>query len=323
MVKRMLSLLLCVLLGCPLLALGEAEANLLLNPGFEQLDANGMPVHWFTDAYIKREGVSLYTVTDDARSGSAAVSVENFDLNDARFAQTVQVEPNTMYRLSGWIRATGIDAVGHGANLSIEGVHARSESLRETNGAWTYVETYGVTGDDQTEVTVFARMGGYSGESMGTACFDDLVLVPVDELPSGVFAEAWYTISEPQVISPVDADAAAEAAPAWPWLIVVGILYAAFAFTLMRHLQLDRTAAALAERQERGGFLGMPAFVILGLCVAALARIIVALNHGQRRTRPFLSVQLVRLYPWLHLCDGAERLACRCAGRLCQRCVRA
>ena len=278
MVKRMLSLLLCVLLGCPLLALGEAEANLLLNPGFEQLDANGMPVHWFTDAYIKREGVSLYTVTDDARSGSAAVSVENFDLNDARFAQTVQVEPNTMYRLSGWIRATGIDAVGHGANLSIEGVHARSESLRETNGAWTYVETYGVTGDDQTEVTVFARMGGYSGESMGTACFDDLVLVPVDELPSGVFAEAWYTISEPQVISPVDADAAAEAAPAWPWLIVVGILYAAFAFTLMRHLQLDRTAAALAERQERGGFLGMPAFVILGLCVAALARIIVALN---------------------------------------------
>ena len=42
------------------------------------------------------------------------------------------------------IRAAGIDAVGHGANLSIDGVHARSDSFRETNGTWEYVETYNV-----------------------------------------------------------------------------------------------------------------------------------------------------------------------------------
>lgn len=273
MIKRILTLLLCLLL-CPVLAAGE-EINLLTNPGFEQLDGNGLPVGWFTDAYIKRDGVSLYTVTSDARSGNAAVMVENFDLNDARFAQTVQVEPNAMYRLSGWIRADGIDETGHGANLSIEGVHARSDSFRETNGSWEYVETYGMTADDQTEVTIFARVGGYSGESIGTASFDDLALVKVEELPSGVFAEAWYTISEPQVISPVDQDSAGEAAPAWPWLIVVAAAYAACAFMIMRHLQLDRAAAALLEREQKAS---MPCFVLIGLGIAALARIITALN---------------------------------------------
>ncbi len=277
LIKRILSLLLCAFLWCPALVSGEEEANLLLNPGFEELDGNGMPVHWFTDAYIKRDGVSLYTLTDQAKSGNAAVQVENFDLNDARFAQTVHVAPKTMYRLSGWIRAEGIDTVGHGANLSIEGVHARSDSFRETNGTWEYVETYGVTGDDQTEVTIFARLGGYSGESTGVACFDDLSLVQVDELPSGVFAEAWYTISEPQVISPVDQDAA-EAAPAWPWLIVVSALYAALAFALMQHLQLDRNVAAMVEKEEKSGFFGMPAFVLIGFSIAVLARVITALN---------------------------------------------
>lgn len=276
--KRILLVLLCVLLCFPMIVSGEEEINLLKNPGFEQLDANGQPVSWYTDAYIKREGVSQYTVTSTAKSGNASVMVENFDLNDARYAQTVQVEPSAMYRLSGWIYADGIDAVGHGANLSIEGVHARSESIRNSDGNWVYVETYGMTDDEQTEVTVFARVGGYSGESKGAACFDDIALVRVNELPSGIFAEAWYNISEPQVISPVDQSDAAESAPAWPWLIVVAALYAAFAFILMRHLQIDRTTTALAERPERGGFFGMPSFVILGLCIAALARLIVALN---------------------------------------------
>ena len=278
MIKRIRALILCALLLCIAGIAGAEEVNLLQNPGFEQLDSNGLPVGWFTDAYIKREGVSEYTVTEAAKSGNSAVTVENFDLNDARFAQTIQVEPNTMYRLSGWIRAAGIDAVGHGANLSIEGVHARSDSFRETNGTWEYVETYGVTGDEQTEVTVFVRVGGYSGESIGVASFDDLSLVEVDELPSGVFAEAWYAISEPQVIAPVDQNSTAEASPAWPWLIVVAAVYSAFAMLLMQQMQLDRQEAALIERNREPGTLRMPAFVFVGLCFAMLARIITALN---------------------------------------------
>ena len=110
--------------ACPI---AEEEINLLVNPSFEELDADGIPLGWYTDAYNKREGVSSFCVTEDGQSGQHAVLIENFDLNDARFAQTVAVRPNAMYRLSGWIKADGILDSGHGANLSIEGVYVFSE----------------------------------------------------------------------------------------------------------------------------------------------------------------------------------------------------
>ena len=278
MVKRILSFVLTLLFLCTFSAFAEAGENLLANPGFEDLDTNGLPIGWFSDAYIRREGVSLFSIVGDAKAGANAARVENFDLNDASFAQTVQVEPNTMYRLSGWIRAEGIGDAGHGANLSIEGVHAKSDSFRSTNGSWEYVETYGVTGDDQKEITVFARVGGYSGESMGTASFDDLALVKVEELPSGVFAEAWYTLSQPEVITPVDQENADTASPAWPWLLVIAAAYGLCALYLMQHLQLDRVARARKLRAEHSCVQTVPAFLCIGMLLALLVRIITALN---------------------------------------------
>ena len=45
---------------------------------------------WFTD-----EGVSLLSVEEDGYEGRC-VSVSNVGINDARFAQTVEVEPDTL-----------------------------------------------------------------------------------------------------------------------------------------------------------------------------------------------------------------------------------
>ena len=276
LLKRILLCVMTVLMLIPLSVSGEEEGNLLYNPGFEELGEDGLPLGWYTDAYILREGVSLYHAAEQAHSGSHAVVVENCDLNDARFAQIVEVEPNTNYRLSGWIRADGILDAGHGANLSVEGVHARSESLYDTDGEWFYVETYGRTGDDQTEVTVFARVGGYSGESQGSAAFDDLALVKVDKLPQGVSPQAWYVVQNVAVVNPVDAEASAEEPqPFWPWLIVIAGCYAAAALWLMRHIQLDRRQEAL---QEATSSRRMPLFVMAALAAAALCRILVALS---------------------------------------------
>ena len=85
----------------------------------------------------------------DARTGEYAAVVNNIGMNDARFAQTVSVKPETLYRLSGWIRADGILDSGRGANLSVEGVYVFSEGVYETGGEWLYVELYGETGEDQ------------------------------------------------------------------------------------------------------------------------------------------------------------------------------
>ena len=276
LVKRILvllaaALLLAVPLGC------AEETNLLTNPGFETLDENGMPVGWFTDAYLTREGITQFSITDQAKSGRHAAVVENFDMNDARFAQTVKVKPNAMYRLSGWMLAEDIPDAGRGANLSVEGVYVFSQSKYDTAGEWVYVETYGLTDDDQTEVTIFARVGGYSGESQGKAAFDDLSLVQVSELPKGVLADAWYPMEQVQVIAPVDPAEPEAASPFWPWLIVLALGYAAVSLWLMRQLQSNRCETARLER-ERFKPGRMPAFAVVGMCIAALARILVALK---------------------------------------------
>ena len=276
MFKRILLLLCAALMLVPAFAAAESPDNLLSNPGFEDLGNDGLPIGWYTDAYLTREGISAFHVADDAHTGGFAAVVENLDMNDARFAQTVKVKPNTMYRLSGWVKADDILDAGRGANLSIEGVYVFSESLYETNGEWTYLETYGLTDSDQTEVTVFARVGGYSGESMGKAAFDDISLEVVTELPAGVHAEAWYTIKTVQAIDADEAVDAGTAAPFWPWLCVIAVTYAVAALCTSRSLQEDhRTEAMRYAAEGHGSRSLMPAFAVVGLVAAFLVRLIV------------------------------------------------
>ena len=194
MYKRVL---LCIALCCCLLlfsaALAEnADENLLYNGSFEILDGDGLPDGWYTDQYNQQEGYTNFSVlTGDAQEGQHSVQIENLGDNDARFAQRVEVEPDSLYCLSGYIRAEGIPDSGLGANLSVEGLYVFSESVYDTAGTWQYVELYGETGPEQTEVTIFARLGGYSGESRGTAAFDNLSLRQVNIVPGNGVASLW------------------------------------------------------------------------------------------------------------------------------------
>ncbi len=280
---RFRPLMLCILalvLSFVLPAYAADAGNLVVNGGFEQLDDDGLPTGWYTEAYLNREGISLYSMTGDAHTGENAAVVENCDMNDARFAQRIMVEPNTMYRLSGWVWAEGNEDVGRGANLSIEGMHRFSESVYDTAGEWYYVEYYGETGDDQHELTIFVRLGGYSGESIGRAAFDDIELVAVEELPVGVYAEPWYSVQAPVQIAPIsDADAGV-AKPFWPWLLGLSAAYTIAALATLRHCQLDRRTEALREAGDRCGRFraGMPGFALAGMGLAALVRIIIALK---------------------------------------------
>lgn len=279
MFKRILVLLLGLLLMMSTVATAEEDFNLLINPSFEDIGADGLPLGWYTDAYIKRDGVTQFSLADSAHSGQQAVQIENFDLNDARFAQTVAVRPNAMYRLSGWIKAADILDSGRGANLSVEGVYVFSESVYDTAGEWVYIETYGLTGDEQTDVTIFARVGGYSGESHGgTAAFDDLSLVEVEALPENVYADTWYTLPSVPVVDEPTADDPTEASPFWPWLIAMSAVYAIATLYFTQHLQLDRREVAMREASAVRKFAWYPFFTIVGLTLAALLRIFVALN---------------------------------------------
>jgi hypothetical protein len=210
---------------------GEADENLLYNGDFEILDAEGLPDGWFTDAYLMDPGYSLYSVSEGMDGNSShSATVRNIAGNDARFAQTVQVEPDTLYCLSGYVRAENITE-GLGANLSIEGVYAFSESKYDTDGEWQYVEYYGITGPDQYYLTVFARVGGYSGESKGSGSFDRLSLRKTDSVPDDSIADRWYadtgTGDADKEDESVNTDSTNRnfAGSAWVRLLLIGTIY--------------------------------------------------------------------------------------------------
>ena len=66
-----------------------------------------------------------------ATTGNSA-HIQNFSLNDARFAQTVAVEPDTLYRITCVCRASGIGDAGAGATISIENTFSYSNAVRDT-----------------------------------------------------------------------------------------------------------------------------------------------------------------------------------------------
>ena len=178
----------------------ESKDNLIQNGGFEETDSDGMPEGWMFDAWDSTVGYSRHRLTEDPdQLHGQVIEIRNSSYNDARFFQTVDVEPETVYRLSGYILASNIrdeesgeNINGHGANLSIEGVYVFSEAVYDTNGDWEYVECYGQTGPDQYQVTVYARVGGYGRLSCGTAQFDQIELIPVENVPD-IVVDLWFT----------------------------------------------------------------------------------------------------------------------------------
>lgn len=185
----------------------ETADNLLSNGGFELLNAAGEPVDWYASAYRTQAGYSRISVTDEkARSGKYSAMVENATANDARYTCTVPVMPNSLYRLSGYVLVDAMNDAGNGANFAVEGIYAFSECLFDTEGEWRYLEWYGETGENQTELTFGVRVGGYGAESVGRAYFDDIVLEKVDSLPQEIIASVWYAVKA----EPAAASAAAE-----------------------------------------------------------------------------------------------------------------
>ena len=195
-----------------LMAGALAEENLLTNGDFSALEG-GLPAGWSVEQWFMEDGVSALSVDPDGYDGNSA-HIQNFSLNDARFAQTVAVEPDTLYRISCVCRASGIGDAGAGATISIKDTFSYSNAARDTGGEWETLELYGRTGEDQTELTVYIRVGGYSAESAGEAWFDDVEITAVDAAPDGVAVASFAPVSndaEEAEAESSDAEAATEA----------------------------------------------------------------------------------------------------------------
>lgn len=249
-------------------AAAEGTDNLLVNGDFEALNGQGLPSGWYTDAYVKQDGFTLWEVSDDARGGEHSALITNFGDNDARFAQRVDVEPNAFYCLSGYVKVLEMCDYGRGANLSIDGLYVFSDSLYAATEDWVYLELYGQTGPDQHEVTVFARVGGYSGESIGSAQFDDLSLRRVEAVPGNVKAEKWFRPAKEQQAAAVE-DEEKEASSAWPRLLLISAAYILLGLW-MTGACFHREPRSRLHESKRA-----PLFLIAGLILAAAIRCVV------------------------------------------------
>ena len=193
--RRIAGLTVLALLALALLAslpgiLGQRQeiqqGNLIRNGDFSAV-TGGMPDDWTTGMWFTSAGTS-YLEAVTLEDGTTAALVENAGANDARFEQTVSVRKNATYRLSARVRAEGIDPANTGANLSFSDIYGTSECVYETNGEWVTLTLYAQTGADQSEATVFVRVGGYGSVAQGKAWFTDVELTQVEDVPVGMQA---------------------------------------------------------------------------------------------------------------------------------------
>ncbi|TKB46784.1 hypothetical protein FCL40_17165 [Ferrimonas sediminicola] len=143
-----------------------------------------MPSGWSTSSF--NQGGVEYGWSQARKTVS--IHIDPQSPNDARWQQRVVVNPNTRYRLSGWIRVQKttptIDLLDVGANLSVLeslpelGSFTHTEPMLGSQG-WRYRQVTFDTGE-RTWITIALRLGMYAGQTTGSAWFRSVQLTELE-----------------------------------------------------------------------------------------------------------------------------------------------
>jgi alpha-N-arabinofuranosidase len=161
----------------------ELAANLLPNSSFEEKTDDGVR-GWCSRAW-HGEPACQWSIESPGRTGGQCVSIQSDQGSDAAWTATVPVQPNTYYRLSGWIKTKDLrGAVG--ALLNIQNLqHVKTPRVTGTED-WTRVSTLFQTGG-ATQLEVNCLFGGW-GNSTGQAWYDDVALESIEAPPENTTA---------------------------------------------------------------------------------------------------------------------------------------
>ncbi|MFF5012721.1 carbohydrate binding domain-containing protein [Streptomyces sp. NPDC001165] len=151
---------LLALLGTAALALGGAialpgtaqAANILTNPGFE----SGGLSPWSCTSNLGS------VVSSPVHGGSKALQGAVTSSDNAQCSQTVAVQPNTTYNLSGWVRGSYVYL----------GVNGGASTWTTSPSAYSQLSVSFTTGASQTSATIYVH-GWYA---QGTYYADDISL---------------------------------------------------------------------------------------------------------------------------------------------------
>lgn len=157
-----------VLVAAALGLAAVARATMTVRNGDFSTGSAGMPAEWRTDAWA-RDGVEFSWTQPGATSGSGSAEIRNVTPNDARWCQTVAVEPGVTYRVAVRARTREVGTSASGAHIAIEPRVADSAELRGTQ-EWQPLEVIARAGDE-TQWDVCLRLGSYANLNTGAAWF--------------------------------------------------------------------------------------------------------------------------------------------------------
>ncbi|MBR5840883.1 MAG: carbohydrate binding domain-containing protein [Victivallales bacterium] len=183
-----------------LAAFGEIVGpNLIKNPGFEDVDENGVATPWKGNA-------AVYKVVDGGRNGGKCMSFTNNDPKNYQMCTIpVDCEPGMMYEFSCWVKTEDIQGNDTGATICLEAYGQKNEQGGYLGGGypggikgtkdWTLIKSRWQvpTNATRTHIVVYVRSG-----MTGKAWFDDvsclrynppLVRFVTDNLYRGLVAE--------------------------------------------------------------------------------------------------------------------------------------
>jgi len=163
--------------------------NLLPNPGFESIGADGLPEGWKRRDYGNRTGnaTAAWTPVGDARqfhSGRRGLRIATSADADTSLHADVAIKPHTTYRLAGWIRTAALQGK---ASFNVHNIRVETETIRRRETDWTEVEVEFNSGERTTASVNVLHV------ARGEAFFDDVRLVeliPVDESANLVAGDA-------------------------------------------------------------------------------------------------------------------------------------
>lgn len=188
-------------------AFAGADANLLVNGGFEDMSMSGWTAEQCTP------GANAGTTSKKVRTGKSALEISHDANDDTRVFCTISVKPGAMYRFSGWIAVKDIPAKPFGANLCLLRSWENSAGNLTGTSDWQYVECYFKTENNITEVRPCVRLGMFSNATTGTAYFDDLKVEEVASTPSGFWSVADESGSDNISASNAPSSAVAQSSP--------------------------------------------------------------------------------------------------------------
>jgi len=157
-----------------------------MNPSFEET-ADGNPVGWQTVVWNEEPNATDFSVeSGNACAGERYISIVNNVPNDARYEQTVNVERNTIYKISCCVRTEEVGEHGTGASISLYGRFTSSHDIKGTTIGWETSELFIKTGTDVESIVLTLGLGGYSAANTGIAHFDNVSMEKVTTVPEGV-----------------------------------------------------------------------------------------------------------------------------------------